>query len=240
MSKGDALDITWRLFRWLPSRWFPPGPGTRIWATLTGFAAALSQVWNQIVYLRTQTRLRTISDGWVDLASWDFFGGKFPRRQQEGDASFSKRIRHEVLRERNTRRAIGSVVFDLVGRSPVVFEAYNPHDTGGWDIAMGWDQGGAWGDLDLMYQCFVNASRPGNQGVPYSGGWDTPAIGWDKSGQWVDMTMIVAPITDDMLFLAIASVVPAGMIAWVSLEGASLQGVAVLDTTFNLDEDYLG
>jgi hypothetical protein len=54
------------------------------------------------------------------------------------------------------------------------------------------------------------------------------------------MTMIVAPITDDMLFLAIASVVPAGMIAWVSLEGASLQGVAVLDTTFNLDEDYLG
>ena len=219
MSKGDIDDITLRLFRWLPSRWFPFGTGSRIWATLSGFASSMAAVWDQITYLRLQTRLMTITDGWVDLASYDFFGNSLPRRQQEEDRNFALRIRKEVLRERNTRHALDSVLFDLVGSHPDIFEAFNPGDTGGWDIAMGWDTAGLWGDLDLMYQIFVNTARPLSQGIPYVGGWDSPPVGWDTVGEWTDNTMIIAPITDSMVFTAVASVTPAGMIVWINLEG---------------------
>lgn len=238
--RGDADDVRQRLFRWLPSRWFPAGSGTRIYALLSGFATAFAQVFQQIEYTRNQSRLATSTEGWLDLTSYDFFRGQLPRRQQETDDRFRLRIGQEVFRERNTRHAIDQAIIDLTGHPPILFEPWNTFDTGGWDTpAMGWDEAGAWGDVDLMYQIFVNAFRPSGQGIPSAGGWDTPSLGWDAWGEWTDDTMIIAAITDSMIYAAVSGVVPAGMIAWVGLFGAQVHGIAGLDF-FRLNVNVLG
>lgn len=133
-TTGSAADLTNRLQRWLPSRWFPTGGGTRIWATISGSAAALVSLYQQVVYAKAQTRIATSTDGFLDLTAADYLG-IFPRRLNETDPSYALRIQREILRPRNTRAAIVQVLEDLTGNTPTVFRPTNAADTGGWSGA---------------------------------------------------------------------------------------------------------
>jgi hypothetical protein len=96
-DSGVALNsnIVFRLQNWLPNGWFPTINGTRIFATLTGFSAALSKVLAQINYTKLQTRIKSATDGFLDLISWDFFGPELPRNGAETDNAY--RIRRDDL-----------------------------------------------------------------------------------------------------------------------------------------------
>lgn len=242
MAKGDTLDLTNRIFRMLPAGWFPSQSGTRIYATVQGFAAAFTAIWQQIVYARLQTRLQTTTDGWVDLASQDFFGTRLPRRRSESDGVFSQRIRDEVIRLRNTRAALIAAAQDVTGRPAAIFEPFNPYDTGGWDTpALAWDTAGAWGDETATYTAFLNVGRPLTFGLANLAGWDSAIGGWNiGSISWIDDDDANSSqsISDADIYAAIAAVVPAGMIVWVSISGSAptvLQpglGIFTLDANF--------
>lgn len=125
-------DIVARLFKWLPDGWFPRTIGTRIFAMLAGMAAPLSTVLAQITYVRLQTRVRSATDGFLDMISYDYFGDGLPRLSAEVDDVFRARILANLVRERVTRQGIITTLTTLTGRVPRVFEPKRPMDTGGW------------------------------------------------------------------------------------------------------------
>lgn len=125
-------DIVARLQRWLPKGWFPNSVGTRIFAMLTGFSAALSTVLGQITYVKLQTRVSTATDGFLDMISFDYFGTSLPRLSAEVDNVFRARILANLLRQRATRAGMISTLAALTGRTPRVFEPKRPMDTGSW------------------------------------------------------------------------------------------------------------
>lgn len=161
LSVGSVDDMRARLKALLPAGWFPEASdftgesNTPILdAVLTGPATVLSVAYYLIAYARRQTRIASASDGWLDLISKDFFNYALLRMQNETDASFKFRIIREFLRERNTRRAITTLMTEITGRAPTIVEPWNPVDCGAWDQdnvagyaqALAYDAGGAWGE----------------------------------------------------------------------------------------------
>ena len=134
IDSGIALnsDIVARLQKWLPAGWFPTAVGTRIFATLAGFASSLSTVLAQITYTKLQTRVATATDGFLDMISYDYFGTGLPRLSAEVDSVYRARILASLIQSRVTRQGMIATLTALTGRVPRVFEPKRPMDTGGW------------------------------------------------------------------------------------------------------------
>jgi hypothetical protein len=126
MAAGDQTDIIGRLQRWLPTRWFPTDIGTRVYATLAGFASPLSAIYSQIAYVRNQTRLGTVTDGFADLASYDYLGDRLPRLAGESDATYVARIKANIFLKANTPTAVEAAIEAVTGYPARVIEPWNP------------------------------------------------------------------------------------------------------------------
>ena len=212
MAIGDAGDVLARLRAVLPQRWFADETPL-LDAVLAGLAAAWSGLYSLLQSVSTQSRIATASGQFLDLISSDFFGGALPRRTGENDDAFRLRIDRELLRERGTRAAITSVLSDLTGRPPLIFEPARAADTGAWSNAsLGYGVAGAWGSLSLPYQCFVTAYRPGGTGIAAVGGYSTAGVHEYAALDWV-----VVPPRDVDIYAAIAGVLPAATIAWTRI-----------------------
>jgi hypothetical protein len=234
MATGDQTDIASRLFRWLPSKWFSDATGTIVRAVQAGFAAGLSIVYAMVVYAGLQVRIKTATDGFLDLISGDYFGTRFPRIFGESDSAFRARILQELLRERGTRHGVFQALLDLTGRAPIIFEPSRPKDTGAYDVAssLGYDMAGGYAELDLPCQSFVTAFRPlSTQGVPNVAPYDVVngvgagayAAAGIPPGSVVSGTAAYADIdsltgvSDAQIFAAIEAVRAAGTIIWVRI-----------------------
>src|SRR5258708_34314097 len=101
---GDQLDMLARLRTVLPTRWFPDQAPV-LDALLSGLAAAWTWAYDQLHYVKAQTRIATASDIWLDIIALDFFGRHLVRRSGQSDAAFRARIQRELFRERGTRGA---------------------------------------------------------------------------------------------------------------------------------------
>ena len=225
MATGDLKDSLGRIKATLPAQWFPSS-SPLLDGVLSGFANVVSDIWAQLQFVKLQTRIKTATGGFLDLISGDYFGFRLPRLTSETDASFQSRIVAEVVRPRATRGSITRVITDLTGRAPNLFEPARPTDTGGWDVAIGWDIGtagngwpaGGWGDTNLNNQIFVQVYRPKGAGIPQVSGWDSGAGGWDTgSFALIDMNQITGIVTDPQIYAAVDSVMPAGCIGWVQI-----------------------
>lgn len=185
MSTGDQSDILSRLRNNLPPSWFgyqvnfildsSGDPlldsggnfiedGQPLPAVLSGLLSASADVssfiYSLITYSKLQTRLKTMTDGWLDLAAYDFFGLRIQRLPGQSDSSFLATILIELFRIRNTRAAIDQVLFGLTGHHPVIFEPWRPADTGGLNSTSLYYGGpGAFGSRSLPYTVFVKAYR---------------------------------------------------------------------------------
>lgn len=231
---GTVSDMVWRLGKVLPSRWFPdPENAPVLQSVLNGLGAGLSALYGQISYAADQARIKTATDSFLDLASFDFLGGSLPRRLGEPDATYSARIRAEIVRPRATRASVVRVLTDLTGRAPAVFEPALTTDTGGYygggagtgfayANSDGTGGAGAWGSLDLASQAFVQARRAIFGGIPNVGGYYSGS-GWAGGGygegaiEYVSEEMNPGQITDAEIYAAIASVMPAGGVAWAQI-----------------------
>src|SRR5947207_74321 len=129
MAVGDQQNMLQRLKALIPATWFGD-TSPLLDALLNGLAKAASFSYSLILYATLQTRIKTATDGWLDMISADFFGSSLPRKANQSDASFRNRIVINLFRERATRNAVVKVLTDLTGRAPIIIEPQRPADTG--------------------------------------------------------------------------------------------------------------
>ena len=212
----DGPGMAWRLRQVLPSRWFGDDAPV-LSAVLAGIGAVWSAIYDQIAFVRLQTRLATATGAFLDIAALDFLGGRLVRRPGEPDVNFSGRIRQEIVRPRATRGALIQLLTDLTGQPFRVFEPARPADTGGYGVGgVGYGVAGGWGSLETPYQVFVDAQRPKGAGVPNSGGYGVGMGYGVGGGQYIGPDSLQG-FTDAEFYDAIESVLPSGVTAWVRL-----------------------
>jgi hypothetical protein len=218
MAKGDTNDVVNRLRATLPP-WFPDLSNAPVLtALLTATADAFASVYNLYGFAKMQTRILTSTGGWLDMTAWDYFGPRFLRRSGESDDLFKPRILQEILRPRQTRDAITRVLTDLTGTPPVIVEAFNPSDCGGYGIpGSGYGLAGCYGSLALPNQIFVTAVRPAVPGIPNVGGYGLGPSGYGVAGEYTDASQMTGPIDDAAIYKAVADTVAAGIIGWVAI-----------------------
>ncbi len=214
---GDQQDVLGRLKSVLPSRWFSDQTPV-LDGLLEGLAASWSWVYGILSFVIGQSRIATTQGVWLDLVAKDFFGNRLGRRAGQSDTVLRGRIQRELSRERATRSAIISLLTDLTGRSPVVFEPARPTDAGGWGVAIAYGSAGGWGNLNLPFQCFVTAARPFGNGIAQVAGWATNGGGYGTGAiEYGGLAMSQGQVTDDDIYEAIASVLPIACIAWTRI-----------------------
>lgn len=215
---GDSNDLISRLQRWLPQGWFPTRAGTRIYAILSGFASLLSTLYGWAIYLRLQTRIATATDGFLDLASADYFGSLLPRLTAETDTLFSGRIRREVVRDKLTRNAIDKLLFEMTGQHPVITELERGADCLAWRGRYGW-RTGAMSSIAGRYAVFIKTIHAGVFGIN-TGAWRNPNAAWRvPTFVYADPSMVTGTgFTDHQLLDALDRIRAAGVTYWVIIQ----------------------
>ena len=215
---GDVPDILSRLKALLPNGWFRDETPI-LDGTLSGISWALSQAYGLAAYARLQARIATATDGFLDLISYDFFGGALPRKPGESDGSFRSRIQAELLLERGTRKGMIRALEILTGRTPLVFEPGRPQDTGTYNAkTLAYNSRGAYGSVRLPYQAFITAYRPSRRSPPAGGGYNNANAAYNEGGTFfTNLDQLTASVTDQDIYDTIASVKPEGTTAWVRI-----------------------
>ncbi|MFM0155700.1 hypothetical protein [Paraburkholderia sediminicola] len=209
---GDKNDFFTRLKAQIPASWFKSSPNFD--ATLQGPAWAMSTIYAQITYAALQTRIKTATDGYLDLISNDFFGNELPRLANETDGAFRARILANLFVKGPTRGNMSAVLKLITGRVPDIFEPSNTTDSGGWDGAFYWDTGvGKWG-APMPYQSFVTAYRPITNAQSL-GELDSWRWSFDSYGAWSDAP--ITSVTDAAIIAAVESTRMTGTVVWLRI-----------------------
>ncbi|MGT2505661.1 hypothetical protein [Cupriavidus basilensis] len=220
MATGDQQDIYRRLRGYLPP-WFGDEANSPIvQGALQGLAYAGAYVYSLLSYARLQTRIKSATDGWLDMIAADFFGSMLLRAANQSDDSFRARILINLFRERATRAGLIRVLQDLTGRAPVVIEPTRPADTGAYGgPLLGYGYAGAYGSMSMPFQAFVIAFRPAGTGIPNIAGYGASTGGYSTPSQasYASLPMIQGGVTDADIYAAIDSVKPAATIVWTSI-----------------------
>jgi hypothetical protein len=220
---GDQTDMVARLKAVLPRGWFADDTPL-LDGVLAGLGCGWAWLYQSLQYVITQTRIATASDVWLDVIARDYFGRRLVRTPGQADGPFRQRILAELLRERGTRAAIVSVLEDLTGRSPVVFEPARATDTGAYGTtAGGWSglaygAAGGWGSLILPFQVFVTAYRPIGSGIAFVAGWGSGCGGYNAGAlEYGNLAMLQGQVTDADIAAATAGVLPIATIGWLQI-----------------------
>lgn len=136
MATGDQNDIQSRLRQLIPHGWFLNGLSPLRDALLLGLANILAFGYSLLSYVRLQTRISTATDGFLDMIAGDFFGTGLARAANQTDTSYRSRILINIFRERVTRHSVVSILTQLTGRAPGIFEPARPADTGAYGAAV--------------------------------------------------------------------------------------------------------
>jgi hypothetical protein len=220
---GDQSDMLGRLKAVLPTRWFADDTPV-LDSILSGVSAGWAWVYQLLQYVRIQTRIASATGVWLDTISLDLFGNRVIRRSGQGDGPFRVRIQQEIFREHGTRAAITSILEDLTARTPAIFEPARVTDTGGYGSVGGDGTGfayglaGAWGNLELPFQCCVTAYRGVAGAIADVNGYGDNCGGYGVgASEYASLTMIQGPVTDADICAAVARVMPVAAIAWLAI-----------------------
>jgi hypothetical protein len=219
MATGDQTDMLARLKALLPRDWFPDS-STLLDGLMAAMSSVAATVFGLIQYAGLQTRIKTATEGWLDMIAADFFGTALVRAASESDTSLRSRILLTLLRERATRAALARVLKDLTGRAPVIVEPTRPADTGGYSVGgAGYGVAGSYGSLLTPYWCFVQAFRPYSSGIPYVAGYSSTPSGYStpSRGEYASLSSVQGAVTDAAIYAAIESVRPAGVTVWTCI-----------------------
>lgn len=220
---GDQTDVLKRLKGRLP-RWFGSGPTPVLDALLQGPAWALAYVYSLWAYAKLQTRIGTATDGFLDLISGDFFGSSLPRKAYESDASFRFRILSNLIRLRNTRRAVVNILTQITGRAPIVFEPGLVTDTGAMHapLSRGYCGVARMGSLAMPFEAFVTAFRPiitgGLAGSGYCNAPTRTAMNAPTSLSYLNSISLQQALASDAdIYAAVESVRPTATVVGVAI-----------------------
>lgn len=220
MATGDQQDIYHRIRSQLP-QWFGDEASSPVLnGLLQGLAYALAYFYSLLAYGRLQTRIKTASDGWLDMIAADFFGAALLRAANQSDTSFRNRILINLFRERATRAGLIKVLQDLTGRTPTIIEPLRPLDTGVYGGPyIGYGMAGAYGSMLMPYQAFVIAYRPAGAGIPNVAGYgySTGAYNMPSQEEYASLSMIQGAVSDADIYAAIDSVKPVATVVWTRI-----------------------
>ena len=159
-SIGDQSDQFNRIKALIPPNWFSD-TATYLDAIIWGFSCVNAFIYTLIAYAKLQTRIKTATDGWLDLIASDFFGTSIVRGQNQTDDSFRNQIVINLFRERGTRNSVSRVLIDITKQTPTIVEPMRMLDTGAYGAPInGYGMAGGYGSMILKYQATVTAHRP--------------------------------------------------------------------------------
>jgi hypothetical protein len=222
MATGDTTDILARLRSALPRGWFGNTP--ILDAVLVGMATALAEMYALYQYVAFQTRIRTATGLWLDIAASDFFGTNLPRLANEYDVQYRARILAALFVEQGTRNAIYYTLLRLTGRAPIIIEPARPADTGaytaiGSGAAYGLAYGivGRYGSIQMAYQALVQAKLPTTAGIPLVSGYGVSMGAYNTPSrlEYAQLANAQQNAAIAAIFQAVDAVKPAGTIVWV-------------------------
>jgi len=224
MMTGNQQDMFNRLKDLLPRGWFTDSTPI-LDGVLWGAAYAFSFVYSLWAYAKLQTRIKSATDGWLDVIAADFFGTMLLRTLGQTDDSFRNRILINLFRQRGTRPAMDAMLVQLTGRKPIIFEPNRPLDTGALNTPMsaGYCGVARMGSMAVPYTAMITAYRPRASGQAAGGAFcnapqisalATPlAISYTNS-----MSFTSGGTTDADIYAAIDAVKPVGTVMWVSIQ----------------------
>lgn len=223
MMTGDQDDVFRRLKMVIPP-WF--GDSTPILdALLTGVAYALSFVYSLWAYAKLQTRIKTATDGWLDMIAADFFGTMLLRSLGQSDDSFRNRILINLFRERATRPAMVKVLQEITGRTPIIFEPNRPLDTGAMNApkSPGYCGVARMGSMAVPYTAMITAFRPQATGVAAGGAFcrapKVSALNTPRATSYTSsLSLVNQSASDADIYAAVAAVKPVGTVMWVAIK----------------------
>ncbi|MFZ6727328.1 hypothetical protein ACO0K2_17690 [Undibacterium sp. MH2W] len=218
MARGDQKDMLSRLLSVMP-RWFADSSPT-LNALFNGLAYCLAYVHQWYCFAKQQTRIKTATGSFLDLIALDFFGLSLQRQPGQSDAQFLSNIQINMFQERGTRKGVSQILTNLTGRAPLIFEPSRPADTGAYGSnSIGYSLSGGYGSLSLPYQAFVTAYRPITSGIPFVGGYGTPAAAYGVASatEYADVKMLQTPVTDAQIYQALDSAKCEGTVIWAQI-----------------------
>jgi hypothetical protein len=220
---GTEADVSSRLRSWLPP-WFgnDPDQAPAKEATIAGPAWALSFIFDLVGFAKLQTRIATATGGWLELIANDYLGPTFRRLFGEPDPSYSTRIRREILRHRNTRKAVRQAVEDLTGVTPIIYEPWRPADCGGLgspSLSLG--VAGVLGSRGARREAFITVPYPQGYGIPNRTGLGDPlcALGAPSFGLCDDQDIAGSGATIQDICAAVERVRPVAMTLYLQFSG---------------------
>ena len=224
---GDLTDVVFRLKAVLPKGWFSDqSPNLSI--ILTCLAVPLVWLYDQLDYVKAQTRIGSATDAWLDLAAQDYLGCRCYRKAGETDAVYRLRIKKALLARAATRLALTSNILDLVGSLPVIFEPGSCQDAGSYGAigpgpsvqpcGLAYGVVGGWGSLQLPYQVFLTVKRPIIYGEAGLAGYGTGASGYGVGpSAYLDLAELPGYVTDEDIQARICSSLPVNAVAWLRI-----------------------
>lgn len=220
---GDLENMVARQAMALPPWWGPPGIIPAVLRVPVVMAGAVGvYIYDFLTYARKQTRILTATGFWVDLIAFDFFGNRIRRRDNQSDDAFRRRILLEMFRERVTRPALRSVLKDMTGYEPIIFEPGRPSDVGGVGMRgrMGVGVAGRVGSIGLPGEFFVDVFRDPEAGIPRAAGVGSKygGVGIARSRLVVSsLDSVTGALRDEDIYEAVNSTRAAGITAWVRI-----------------------
>jgi Na+-transporting methylmalonyl-CoA/oxaloacetate decarboxylase gamma subunit len=247
MATGDQGDIESRIESYLPRGWFGDLiEAPIIGALISGMASVFAVMYLLIMFFWAQTRLDTSSGGWVDIWASDFLGNSLPRKSGESDASYIARIKIAIFQKRATRPAMMSVLTQLTGNAPIIFEPARPLDSG----CLGANTGvnsfcgvARMGSLACPFGALITVFRPqvsgGSAGAAYSNAPRWSAMGAPLShGYTGSLAAEKTAASDDDIYAAINATRPIATNIGVCITNIGATP-ALLGATFVLGESIL-
>lgn len=241
MAKGDAPDMASRITAALPP-WFADSNPV-LSALIAAFSAAWAFIYSFYLYAKAQSRITTATEGWLDLIAQDFFGSTVRRAPGQTDASLRARILANMFRERGTRNGMISVLTQLTGTSPTIFEPLRPADTGVYGgPLLGYSVAGGYGSMSLPFQAFVTVNFLPGIGIPQVAGYriQTGGYGAPSRLEYASLSSVSDRASLNDIYAAIDSVKPAGTIIWTAVGPAVSRLPIVLGLNFVLGNSALG
>jgi hypothetical protein len=210
-----------RLMKYLPKGWFP-NPSENVSGVMAGGAYGLQFIKDLTDYADKQTRIKTSTDGWLDIVAADFFGeNQFPRQPGETDPHYLTRIRINMFREAGTLNAIKSILKELTGNDPTIYELFYGDNGDTLNYAEAYPVGyptaaAPTPHTSVPYQAFVIAYL----GIPNTA---SGFFGYDTYGFAYDVGFAYAPparslIDEQLIYQAVAAVKLFGTIVWVQIK----------------------
>lgn len=120
-----------------PRNWYSDdarAPGGVYYNFIATLADELQSLWEDLEYVKIQTRISTSTECFLDLAASDFFGGMLQRLPGENDATYRGRILANLLLEKATRAAMVNSLAAFGAPIMIMCEPWFPLDCGGYSI----------------------------------------------------------------------------------------------------------